>query len=61
MWQDILTAVALLLVFEGVMPFLSPAQFRKTLLAVSQMNDSTLRVVGLASMFGGLVLLYVVR
>ena len=61
MWQDILTAVALLLVFEGVMPFLSPAQLRKTLLAASQMNDSTLRVVGLASMFGGIVLLYVVR
>lgn len=61
MWHDILTAVALLLVFEGVMPFLSPAQFRKALLAASQMNDSTLRVVGLASMFGGIVLLYVVR
>ena len=61
MWQDILTAVALLLVFEGVMPFLSPTRFRKTLLAASQMNDSTLRVVGLASMLGGIVLLYVVR
>jgi uncharacterized protein len=60
-WQDIFTAVALLLVFEGIMPFLNPAQFRKTLLAALKMNDSTLRVIGLGSMLGGIVLLYVVR
>jgi uncharacterized protein len=60
-WQDIFTAVALMLVFEGIMPFLSPQAFRKTLISASQMNDSTLRIVGIASMLGGVLLLYVVR
>ena len=50
-----------MLVFEGIMPFISPPHFRKTLVHASQMNDSTLRVIGIASMLGGVLLLYVVR
>lgn len=61
MWQDLLAALALLLVLEGIMPFLNPAQFRKTLLSAAQLRDRSLRVIGLVSMIGGVVLLYVVR
>ena len=61
MWHDILAAVALMLVFEGMMPFLNPQQFRRTLASVSQMKDATLRIVGLACMLGGVLMLYVVR
>ena len=61
MWQDILAAIALLFVLEGILPFLSPQQFRKAMMTASQMNDASLRVLGLASMVGGLVLLYVVN
>ena len=61
MWQDILAAIALLFVLEGVLPFLSPQQFRKAMMTASQMNDASLRVLGFASMVGGLVLLYVVK
>ena len=51
----------MLLVLEGILPFIDPGQFRKTLLMASRMNDSTLRGIGFASMIGGVALLYVVR
>jgi len=59
--NELLTALALLLVFEGIMPFLSPQGFKRTLVQVLQMPDRVLRMVGLGSMLVGLVLLYAVR
>ena len=61
MWHDVLVAVALLLIIEGVMPFLNPDGMRKALLLISQMNDSTLRFTGLTSMVLGVLLLYLVN
>ena len=61
MWSDLLAAVALMLVLEGIMPFLSPSGLRRTLLAASRMDDRTLRMAGLASMVAGVVMLYLVR
>ena len=61
MWQDLFAAVALVLVIEGILPFLSPQQFRKTMLTAAQFNDQTLRLLGLASMLVGVVVLYLVR
>ena len=58
MWQDLLTALALMLVIEGILPFLNPAGMRRTLLLVTQMDDGVLRLVGLGSMLLGLLLLY---
>lgn len=58
MIDEILRAVALLLVIEGIMPFLSPAKWRETMLQVSQMPDSTLRGFGLGIMLLGVILLY---
>jgi uncharacterized protein YjeT (DUF2065 family) len=61
MWQDFLVGVALVLVFEGILPFLSPIRYRRTLMLASQMKDKTMRVIGFASMSVGLVVLYLVR
>ena len=61
MWQDLGAAVALLLVIEGILPFLSPALMRRTLQAMLELDDRTLRRAGLTSMFMGLLLLYLVR
>jgi len=61
MWQDLLVGIALLLVFEGVVPFLSPTRYRRTLILASQMNDKTIRTLGLASMAAGVIVLYLVR
>lgn len=61
MWHDLFVAVALLLVIEGVLPFLSPRTVRQVLLQMADMNDRALRLTGLASMISGVILLYVLR
>ncbi|HHO68879.1 MAG TPA: DUF2065 domain-containing protein [Gammaproteobacteria bacterium] len=61
MWHELLKAVALVLVIEGIMPFLNPQAMRRMLALVAQMDDRSLRVAGLVSMLGGLALLYLVR
>lgn len=61
MWTEILTAVALVLVIEGVMPFLNPGGLRRMIALVAQMDDATLRIIGLTSMLSGVLLLYLVH
>jgi len=61
MWTDLWAALALMLVLEGVLPFLSPAVVRRMLETVSQVDDRSMRISGLVSMMAGLVLLYMVR
>lgn len=60
-WDELLTAIALVLVLEGIMPFISPRSWRQTMLQASQLPDRTLRVIGLGSMLFGVVLLYLLR
>jgi len=60
-WSDLFAAFALYLVFEGLMPFVSPASWRKSMLMVLQFRDGQLRLIGLVSVFVGLVLLLYVR
>ncbi len=61
MWHDLLVAIALVLVIEGIVPFLNPGAMRRALLALAQMNDNTLRFAGLTVMVIGCLLLYAVR
>lgn len=61
MFDDLLAALALMLVVEGMLPFLNPAALRRTVQAIGQLDDRSLRVLGLVSMLAGVVLLYVVR
>jgi uncharacterized protein YjeT (DUF2065 family) len=61
MWQDFLVGVALVFIFEGILPFLSPNRYRNTLMLAMQMKDKTMRSIGLGSMSAGLVVLYLVR
>lgn len=61
MWRDFLSAVALLLVLEGILPFANPQGMRRAWQMMAQMDDRALRVAGLVSMGFGLILLYWVR
>ena len=61
MWQDLLAALALMLVIEGILPFANPRGFRKMMRMVGEMDDKALRNGGLFTMLAGLVLLYLVR
>jgi uncharacterized protein YjeT (DUF2065 family) len=61
MSNTLLTAFALMLVIEGVLPFLVPALWRETFRRLTEMSDGQIRFIGLTSMLAGLLLLYVVR
>ena len=61
MWHDLLVATALLLVIEGILPFLSPDGLRRVLVLMSQMDDRSMRFSGLVSMSLGVILLYLIN
>lgn len=56
--DTLLMAVALLLVLEGLLPFLNPGAWRRVFEQVLRMSDGQIRFVGLSSMLVGLLLLY---
>jgi hypothetical protein len=61
MWNDFLAAIALLLVMEGILPFLNPQALRNTLQQMIKLDDRSLRLIGLGSMLAGVALLYWIR
>jgi len=60
-WRDLLTALALFLVLEGIMPFINPAAFKRFLSSMRAFDDATLRRIGGFSMAAGALLIYLVR
>ncbi len=59
-WHDLFNAIALLLIFEGLLPFASPTSIKKVYKTMVETPESSLRLMGLASIVAGLVLLYIV-
>lgn len=60
-WTEILTALALVLVIEGILPFVGPGRYRQMVAQIVRLSDNQLRTFGLAAMIAGIVLLFVVR
>ena len=60
-WADLLAGFAFYLILEGLLPFVSPGGWRRGLAAMAELNDGQLRIVGLAIVTAGLVLLLIVR
>lgn len=61
MWQDFFAAMALVLVIEGMLPFVKPETWRKTIGRIAGQPNNALRLMGLMSMLMGVALLYAVR
>lgn len=61
LWNDFAAALCLVLVIEGILPFLSPDGWRQTVSQLARFSDPQLRGIGLLSMFAGLILLMFVR
>ena len=61
MWHELAVACCLMLVIEGIIPFISPGRWRKMLLMLDQIDDNTMRIIGLGSMLTGTVLLLMVN
>ncbi|MEK6596134.1 MAG: DUF2065 domain-containing protein [Pseudomonadota bacterium] len=60
MWETFLIAIALMLILEGMLPFLSPQTWREAFRKLTEINDSQIRFIGLTSMLIGLALLLIV-
>jgi len=57
LWDILLAAVALMLVVEGLLPFLSPQSWRSVFERATRMSDGQIRFLGLSSMIAGLAML----
>ena len=61
MGTSLLTALALMLIIEGLLPFLAPGFWRETFRRITEMSDGQLRFIGLTSMLAVLLLLFFSR
>lgn len=61
MAEKLFIAFSLMLVVEGMMPFLAPSRWRETMLRLMTLSDQQIRVMGLVSMLFGVALLYIVN
>jgi uncharacterized protein YjeT (DUF2065 family) len=61
MSDNLLLAFALMLVLEGLVPFIAPNAWRETFRRLTQFSDGQIRFIGLTSMLVGLVLLMIFR
>lgn len=61
MSTTLIAAFGLMLVFEGLLPFAAPKTWRETFKRMISMSDGQLRFIGLLSMLGGLMLVFLSR
>lgn len=61
MWPELLSALGLVLILEGIMPFINPEGLRRVFLLAARLDNATLRFVGITSMLLGLIILYIAR
>ncbi|TDR14689.1 DUF2065 domain-containing protein [Marinomonas communis] len=59
--HSLLVGLSLLLIAEGVLPFLKPNQWREMMVKAISSSDRSLRLLGAVSMFLGLTLLFLTR
>jgi uncharacterized protein len=59
--SDLIAALALLLVLEGILPFMSPATLKRAIARLLTVGDRDLRIAGLGSMLAGVLILFLVR
>ncbi len=60
-WREIVIALCLVFILEGILPFLYPARWRSLVARLATVDDRTMRMTGLISMLIGLGLLYLIN
>jgi len=60
-WGDLFAALALVMIIEGLIPFINPQGYKNTMQQLTAMPESTLRSIGFGLMLVGAVCLYFVR
>ena len=61
MWHDLAVAFCLMLVIEGILPFIAPNRWRRLIMMLEEVDDTTMRLVGLGSMLTGTILLVIIN
>jgi uncharacterized protein YjeT (DUF2065 family) len=61
MWEELGKAFCLMLVLEGIIPFLYPTRWRNLVVQLAIISDRQLRIMGLVSMMIGVGLLYILK
>ncbi len=61
MWHELGVALCLVLVIEGILPFLYPARWKEMVSALAEIDEITMRIAGFTSMVIGTGLLYVIN
>jgi uncharacterized protein YjeT (DUF2065 family) len=61
MWEELGKAFCLMLVLEGIIPFLYPTRWRNLVVQLAVISDRQLRIMGLVSMMIGVGLLYILK
>ena len=61
MTEVLVAAFALMLVLEGIVPFVAPKVWREAFRKFTEMSDGQIRFAGLVSMVIGLVVLFLVN
>lgn len=58
MFKSILTALALMLVIEGLLPFINPTAWRRMFEQALRLNDGQIRFLAVSSMVSGVLMLF---
>lgn len=61
LWRELLIAFCLMLVIEGVLPFLYPQRWRRLVATLATVDDTAIRIIGAVSMLLGILLLYLIH
>jgi len=61
MSQNLIIAFCLMLIIEGMIPFIAPALWRSLLLTLKDMDDNQIRMLGLVLMISGTALLLIIN
>ena len=61
MWQYLAVAIAMVLIIEGMIPFISPGAWRWMVQSIATLDNRSMRFMGLFSMLLGVALLYLVN
>ncbi len=61
MWQELAVALSLVLIIEGILPFLSPDRWRMLAYRMADMESKSVRLIGLFCMMAGVLMLSVIK
>lgn len=59
LWHQLLIGFCLMLVMEGIIPFLYPQRWRNLVNQLALVSNRGLRITGFVSMMTGVILLYI--